>query len=234
MPAAGEALMEPRVQYSPDARWFWDGAQWRPVPAPAPRPAPPPPRGLFWFFRAPEWVGPYVLMALIGLIPFVGHMVILGWMAEARDNARREWGVVPPAGFRYLERGFRIWVVQIVYTLVVLAVIAVCVGILVALVAGGAPWYSSLAAGLALGALSIALVLGAGFLFAAQVGVTDRYGIAAGITLPTCGAPPWPPQATRGGRSGHSRLALCFSSSSDSQLGSSCPSPASSSCPRPT
>lgn len=173
--------MEPRVQYSADGRWFWDGAQWRPVPAPAPTSAPGPPRGMFWFFKAPEWVGPYVLMALIGLIPFVGHMVILGWMAEARDNARRGWGVVPPAGFRYLERGFRIWVVQIVYTLVALAVIAVCVGIVVMLAVGGAPWYGSLAAGLALGALSVALVLAVGFLFAAQVDVTDRYGIATGI-----------------------------------------------------
>src|SRR5919202_787812 len=126
--------MQPEVRYSPDGRWFWDGAQWRPVPPPTPHqvsppgaqhPAGPRPQGMFWFFGIPEWIGPFLLTGLINIIPFVGQMVVLGWMLESRDYARRGLGVVPPAGFSYLGRGFRVWIGQLVYGLVFTLVVIV-------------------------------------------------------------------------------------------------------------
>lgn len=173
--------MQPQVQYSPDGTWFWDGARWRPVPRIA-RPSPPPAaEGMFWFFSAPEWAGAYVVMGLINLIPFVGNMTLLGWMLEGRDNLRRGWGLVPPAGFRYLGRGARVWVPQILYGLVFGAFVALGVGAVALLTVARAPWYGSLLAGLAVGAVTLALGLLLGFLFAAQVSLTDRCGIGIGI-----------------------------------------------------
>ena len=173
--------MQPQVQYSPDGLWFWDGARWRPAPRPTQPPPPPVTEGMFWFMAAPDWFGPYVLMALINFIPLVGTWVLLGWMLEARDNLRRGWGLVPPAGFQYLERGIRVWVPLLVYGLVVWLVVAVGVAVVVLLALARVPWYGVLAAGLAALAIVVAIGLLVGFLFAAQVSLADRYGIGAGI-----------------------------------------------------
>jgi hypothetical protein len=71
--------------------------------------------GLFWFFDAPDWVGPVVLTGLIGFIPIVGQMVLYGWLLEARDNLRRGWLAVPRASFDYLQRGAWVVLVTLVF-----------------------------------------------------------------------------------------------------------------------
>lgn len=160
--------------YSPDGRWQWDGASWRPVP-----PAGGPP-GMFWFLNSPEWAGPFFLTGLILLVPIVGQIVLYGWYLAARDNLSRGWRVVPKAGFEYLERGVRPWAAFIVYFLYVLPVyILLVAGLIAAIVAQS---------GLVIAVLVVALVLfwlassvTFGFLSGAIYDVADAQGIGAAI-----------------------------------------------------
>src|SRR5439155_11878743 len=92
---------------------------------------PPPERGPTWFFDAPDWVVPVLLIALINLIPIAGPMVLYGWMLEARDNLRHGWLMVPGASFTYIGRGAPIVAVVLVY---VVAFLAVLTGVTVGLV----------------------------------------------------------------------------------------------------
>jgi Protein of unknown function (DUF4013) len=157
--------------------WFWDGEAWRwTVPPRADRP------GLFWFFETPDWIGSFLLTGLIGLIPVVGAMVMLGWYLAARDNLRAGYWIVPPAGFRYLDRGAGIWVAQVVYGLALFVVLLALVflgGLSLVLGAHAAVvwllWPALLPVWL-LGQLAI------GFLSAAIISLADRYGIGAALT----------------------------------------------------
>lgn len=168
-------MQRPPPQYSPDRQWWWDGYQWHPVGVA--RAAP----GLFWFFETPDWIGPVVLTALIGLIPVAGTMVLFGWLLAARDNVRRGWLAVPPANFSYLERGVWIVVIALVYGLILAAVEAVLIGLLVAVVAAGGSGGVAVMLGVLAGLLFLGWTVVFAYLLAALICVTDRYGPGAGF-----------------------------------------------------
>ena len=75
-----------------------------------------------WPFRSAAWLSQVVLMSLIGLIPFVGGMALLGWVLTAADGLHEGRAVVPPAGF-YLRRGARLYFVAFIWGLVVAMVV---------------------------------------------------------------------------------------------------------------
>lgn len=157
--------------------WYWDGGAWRwTVPPRAERP------GLFWFFEAPDWVGAFLLTALIGFIPIVGAMVMLGWYLAARDNLRAGYWIVPPAGFRYLDRGAGVWVAQFVYGAVQLVVELALVILVVFAVVLGAPAAVVVLLALALAGVWLLGTLLIGFLSAGIIAVADRHGMGAALT----------------------------------------------------
>src|SRR5262245_40488149 len=160
--------------YSPDGRWWWDGRAWRPV-EPLPPSGPP---GLFWFFTTPGWAGPFFLTGLILMLPFVGQMVALGWYLAARDNLRRGWRALPPAGFDYLDRGLRPWVAGLLYGLYALPLfVLLAAGLVVAIVAQAPAAIAALAILLVVWWLTYSVALG--FMSAAIYDLSDARGIAA-------------------------------------------------------
>lgn len=180
-------MQPPQPPYSPDGQWWWDGYQWRPIGLPRP------PSGLFWFFESgsggrgsePDWIGPVVLIGLINVIPIVGAMVLYGWVLAARDNLRRGWLLVPPAGFSYIERGARVFLVGLVYTVAFwvaeVVLLGVLVGVLVGVTAAGGPTPLGVFVWLQFVGSWFAWTLVSYFLLAALISVTDRYGAAAGL-----------------------------------------------------
>src|SRR5690349_22088333 len=77
-----------------------------------------------WPFRDPDWAGKVLLMGLILVIPFVGPINGLGWMLAALDRLRSGEERLPPANFDHLGRGFRLFVVLLVYYGVLIAIAA--------------------------------------------------------------------------------------------------------------
>ena len=96
---------------SDDGRWWWDGSQWR-TRLVEDKP------DLFWFTTTPEWTARVLITGLIGLIPIVGSINMLGWALAATDMSRNRWKELPPPGFQHLERGVAPFVVGLVYALV--------------------------------------------------------------------------------------------------------------------
>lgn len=156
--------------------WYWDGHSWRYSIAPRhERP------GMFWFFSAPDWAAHFVLTGLIGLIPIVGAINLLSWYLASRDNLRSGYWIVPKAGFEYLERGLRVFVVHLLYTLFTwLVYIFLGLAILVAVLAG-APAVGVVSLVVALIATYVAALLTLGFLAAAMMSVADWEGIGAAL-----------------------------------------------------
>ena len=70
-----------------------------------------------WPFADREWLSKFLIQGLIGIIPIVGSMALLGWVLMTVDNYRSGRRELAPAGF-HLERGVALWVVILVYTLV--------------------------------------------------------------------------------------------------------------------
>jgi len=71
-----------------------------------------------WAMRDREWVSKLILMGLIGIIPIVGSLQLLGWMLTTLDNLRAGHQVLPPAGFRYATRGLYLFLAIVIYILV--------------------------------------------------------------------------------------------------------------------
>jgi hypothetical protein len=69
-----------------------------------------------WAARDREWIGKLLLMGLIGLIPIVGGLQLIGWMLAMLDNLRAGRYEVPPAGFRYATRGVWLWLAGVIYS----------------------------------------------------------------------------------------------------------------------
>jgi hypothetical protein len=137
-----------------------------------------------WPARDPQWVSKVLLMGLIGIIPILGQLVLLGWMLSALDNLRAGRSELPAAGFSYIERGASLFVVLLLYG----------VGL-------GVVWGALFGVGLALtftprlGAIGVVVilfgyssivvgVLGFYLLTPPIVVATERGGIGGGLNLP--------------------------------------------------
>jgi hypothetical protein len=112
---------------SEDGRWWWDGTQWRSRLVEGEL-------DLFWFTTTPDWFGRVAITGLIGLIPIVGTINVLGWTLVATDMVRQRWRELPPAGFQYIERGVAPFLVLLTYGLVFFLVLGSLVGSAIAIV----------------------------------------------------------------------------------------------------
>ena len=137
-----------------------------------------------WPARDPGWIGKLIVMGLIGIIPIVGQMTLIGWTLGSLDNLRAGRYELAPAGFAQLGRGARVFLVQLIYAVPigVVAALFYIPGVIIASAGNG-----TAAAGLG------ALLTGIGSLliFAASLGLaylqpililrTDQGGVAAGL-----------------------------------------------------
>jgi hypothetical protein len=160
---------------SEDGRWWWDGTQWRPRTVEGKL-------DLFWFTGTPDWVTRVVVTGLIGLIPIVGSINLLGWTLEATDMVRGGWKELPTPGFRYLERGAAPFVVSLVYVLVLFVVVGILAFFTVLLaVSGDRRVVLAILPGLLIVLILLAWWLASLYLFAALLQASDRLGIAKAI-----------------------------------------------------
>ena len=74
---------------------------------------------LTFVFQDPDWLKKVLINALIGLIPVVGQLYLLGWGLEvSRRVALDEYTALPEMDFgTFLKRGFQVTVAGIVYSL---------------------------------------------------------------------------------------------------------------------
>lgn len=143
-----------------------------------------------WPVRDPEWVGKVVVTGLILIIPIVGPINGIGWMLAALDRLRAGEERLPPANFEHLGRGFRLFLVFLVYYLVVVLIAAVIyVPSVLILAAQGRDTPNAALVSVGVGLLLVAysfvtlasLVLT--FAMPAIVLVFDRDGIVAGLSV---------------------------------------------------
>jgi len=160
------------VLISTDGRWWWDGTQWRSRAVDGPL-------DLFWFTKTPDWAQRVLVTGLIGLIPIIGSINLLGWTLTATDMVRGGWKELPPAGFQHVERGVAPFVAGLAYT-IVLSVGFVVLSVLALF------WGTSGRTGLVVGAVGLALLgvllliawwLAALYCFSALLVGSDRLGI---------------------------------------------------------
>ena len=132
-----------------------------------------------------------LLTGLISLIPIIGQMVLLGWMLAALDNLRANRQELPEAGFSYIGRGSRLFVVQLVYGLAIGVVASVILLVGFGLLAAGSNEGSTAALATTFGGLIVAV----GYLITFALAVcyylltpvivlrTDRGGIGGGLNV---------------------------------------------------
>jgi hypothetical protein len=163
---------------SPDGRWWWDGARWQSRVVEGPL-------DTLWFTTTPDWFGRVAITGLIGLIPIVGTINLLGWTLVATDMVRRGWRELPPAGFQYLERGVAPFRVFFAYGLVSFFVIASMIGSAIAIVAAN-PHQIAIPVLLVFVALALLIAWWIGMLYltAAVLVGSDKLG-AARVIDPT-------------------------------------------------
>jgi hypothetical protein len=163
------------VLISQDGRWWWDGTQWRSRVVEGKL-------DLFWFTSTPEWFARVVITGLIGLIPIVGTINLLGWTLTATDMVRRGWKELPPAGFQYLERGVAPFVVGLVYGVALILVVGILAFFTLVFAMSGRT-HLAIAIGFALVILLFAVAwwLISLYLLAAVLVASDRLGIAKAI-----------------------------------------------------
>ena len=143
-----------------------------------------------WPVRDGEWARKILIIGLILIVPIFGAINGLGWMLATIDRLRTGEQDLPPASFRFLGRGFELFVVNVVYV----AVIGLIVGALFVptLALSGAQGNGGSNTGLL--ALAIVLnvaVFGVGtllslaFYFAMPVIIlsTDKGGIGGGLNV---------------------------------------------------
>ena len=143
-----------------------------------------------WPFRDPEWPRKLLIIAATLLIPIIGGINGLGWMLATLDRLRAGDETMAPAGLGYIGRGFRLFVVQIVYGLAIsaLALLIYLPAVLLAVHQGSgqantgliflALFLNVLAFGVAtVGALAVT------FASPAFVLATDRGGIRGGLNV---------------------------------------------------
>lgn len=72
-------------------------------------------------FRDPQWVGKFLVMGLITLIPIVGAINLWGWALTIADYRRAGYWGLPPANLSHLGRGMEVFVAFLVYGVVFVA-----------------------------------------------------------------------------------------------------------------
>jgi uncharacterized membrane protein (DUF485 family) len=164
------------VLISPDGRWWWDGTHWRSRAVEGPL-------DLLWFTKTPDWAQRVIVTGLIGLIPIIGSINLLGWTLTATDMVRGGWKELPPAGFQNLERGVAPFVVSLVYGLLLWVVFVVLAVVAVALGTSGRT--ELVAVGIVLGVLGVLLLVGwslaALYVFAALLISSDQLGMGKAL-----------------------------------------------------
>jgi hypothetical protein len=164
------------VLISQDGRWWWNGTpgESRSVEGPL---------ELLWFTKTPDWAQRVIVTGLIGLIPIIGAINLLGWTLTATDMVRGGWKELPPAGFQNLERGVAPFVVSLVYGLVLWVVVIVLAVVAVALGTSGRT--ELVVIGIVLGVLGLLLLvawwLAALYTFAALLIGSDQLGIGKAL-----------------------------------------------------
>lgn len=143
-----------------------------------------------WPVRDPEWVVKLLIIALISLIPIVGPINNLGWMLASMDRLRSGEERLAQANLTYLARGVRVFVVELIYILVL---VAVCLlfyipGILIAVHEGHDNGNGALIAlALLLNVVAFGLAtlgsLAFTFILPALILATDGGGIGAGLRV---------------------------------------------------
>jgi hypothetical protein len=143
-----------------------------------------------WPVRDPQWAGKVVIIALILLVPIAGQINGLGWMLAALDRLRAGEERLPPANFGYLARGIRLFVVQLVYGLALLLIVAAfyAPAVVVFIREGrGSANLGLISFGLLLNLMSFSIAslgsLALNFLMPAIVLATDRGGIVGGLRV---------------------------------------------------
>jgi hypothetical protein len=86
-----------------------------------------------YVFDDPDWLRKLAINALIGIIPIVGQLYLLGWGLEvARRVALRDRTPLPDVDFgTHLGHGFKAFVIGLVYTIPVWAIIIPMVVVMV-------------------------------------------------------------------------------------------------------
>jgi hypothetical protein len=75
-----------------------------------------------WPVRDPEWVVKILIIGLINLIPILGAINGIGWMLASLDRLRAGEEKLAPANLDNLGRGARVFVVELVYAIAVVAI----------------------------------------------------------------------------------------------------------------
>ena len=143
-----------------------------------------------WPARDPQWLTKILIIGLILLIPIAGAINGIGWMLATLDRLRAGDEALAPANLSYIGRGFRLFVVNLVYGLAIVLV-AAAIYVPALLIAssqsqGSAnPTLVSLAIVLSLLAFSVATLgtLALNFALPSIVLATDRDGIRGGLRV---------------------------------------------------
>jgi hypothetical protein len=139
-----------------------------------------------WPTRDPRWFAKCLLIGLIGLIPILGGIAVFGWMYATLDNLRAGRAELAEAGLPQLERGARLFVVQLVYGAISALLFALLVvpSVLVAIGRGSGGALVAVPLVLLGQALLLAYQLAFYFVFVPIILAVDRGGIGAGLDLP--------------------------------------------------
>jgi hypothetical protein len=144
----------------------------------------------FWPTRDPQWAVKLLVIAILLLIPIVGAINGLGWMLASVDRLRAGDEHLAPAGLQHLARGWRVFVVQVVYGLLIALVGSAVYGpaVLLAIHEGrGEPNAGLIVLVVVLDVVAFGIVslgsLAFNFATPAMVLATDEGGVRAGLNL---------------------------------------------------
>ena len=143
-----------------------------------------------WPVRDRRWARKVAIIGLLLIVPILGAINGLGWMLATLDGLRAGDANLAPASFRFLGRGFELFVVNLVYVAVIVLVVGVVFVPTLALsnAQGSGPASTGL---VALAVLLNVAVFGVGtlaslaFYFALPAIIlgADRGGIAGGLNV---------------------------------------------------
>ena len=143
-----------------------------------------------WPFRDPDWLAKVLIIALILLIPIVGAINGLGWMLASLDWLRAGEERLAPANLTHLGRGIRLFGVQLIYGLGIVAVALLIFVPAIALAAHEGEGSANgvvIAAAIFLNLLGFSVItllsLGLTFAFPAIVLATENGGVAGGLRV---------------------------------------------------